>query len=261
MMRPKGKPRVIVSIVLAVLIAAILSVSLLLSDTEPETILPVSENTELSVVSEGTSVFISADERSDMLITKHPSRQLDIEKEGDSISIHTKGRGILEIALPSYLRLQDIDIETTNGDIAAERTMSDTLSLLSGSGSMLVSEVSSGKITAETESGNIIMTDTTSSETEISNSTGFIRAIGVLGENVNATAGSGAVYLVPIGTGRVSVTTESGDIDIIAGERSLYWNTETGKTDLFGEKAGNSGGTGNATVSITTCSGDIKISK
>ena len=259
-MKQPSRLRIATCIILAVIIAAILTISLLISETEPETVLPISETTELIVNTEMTSVFVAADDRADMLIAKHPPRKLKIERSGNRVNITTEGRGILEVSIPSWLRIENIEINTANGDIGISKTMSDNLSLSSKSGSMLITETSASAIKAISESGNIIMTDTTAETNCIHNIAGYIRAIGILG-NVESETESGGIYIVPIGNGKITAESVSGNVDVISGERAINWNTESGKVRLYGEDGTQSGGSEEAEVYIHSGSGNITISK
>lgn len=259
-MRRITRPRLIICISAAIIIAALLAFSLLITDADPQTFVPVSPSTELTIDAANTSVFISVDARQDLLIERHPSRNLRIEENGDEVIVTTKGNGILQISLPSWLRIYDIEVKTTSGDVAMERLMSENLSLITDTGSMLVTEVSSDSIKAESNRGNMIFTDTTSDTTTLFSENGYIRAIGILGD-INAESTSGNVYIVPIGEGNLTAETDSGDIDIIAGERSLKWNSDSGPVRIYGDIMPTSGGEEGAQVSAYSSRGKITISK
>ena len=251
--------RLPICIAAALIIAAILVISLLIADTDPQTMIPVSNLTELVIEAENTSVFISAEGRSDLLIERHPARNLHIEEDGSTIIIRTGGRGILQLSLPSWQRLASIKVSTSSGDIAMESFMSENLSISTESGSMMLTGVSSDTIRTDSRSGNMILTDTFSETTSMQNESGFIRAIGILGD-VEATTENGSIYIVPIGESTLAAESVSGAISIIAGERSIGWNT-SGNTTIYGEKAAPAGGAEDADVKAISEKGSITISK
>ena len=254
------KLRLSICIAAAVIIAALLAFSLIISDTDPVRELSINSNTAICIDAEETSLFISADERSSLLIERHPARNMQVDESGEEIHITTGGRGILEVSIPSWIRIEDLRITTTSGDVAVEDILSSKISISSESGSMMVTGTSAPSIRAESSSGNIILTDTSSESTSLQNSSGFIRGIGILGD-IEAKTKSGNIYIVPIGEGNVNAEADSGDISVIAGERSISWDTEIGKVTIFGEMQPTQSDNRDATVTAQTKSGDITISK
>ena len=258
----KKMPRIRVSlwVTAAVIIAAILAISIFLSRDASPSVFPVSENTVLTINTGDASVFISVESRMDMEVIGHHTRGLQVDSSGNSITISAGGRGIVEVSVPSWIRVKSIDISTTKGDIVVESVLAEEISLSSGSGSMMITETSSATIDGESVSGNIILTDTTSKTARLNNTAGFLRAIGTLG-NIDASTESGSIYIVPIGDGVIKAETNSGNVNIIAGERSLMWETAAGSAKIYGEAMPTAGGTEDAKVTVSTNTGNITIDK
>ena len=256
----KRTTRIRICIAAALLIAAILASSILLSGEASPTLMELPGTSTLTIETGEASVFISEQPRHDMEITRHHARSLQIEENDNDIHISARGPGIIEITLPSWSRLPLISIRTTSGDIVIENAMADSLLLSTESGSMMITETSIGDVEADSTSGNVIMTDTEADKTTITTKSGFIRAIGAYGD-LDAESESGNIYIVPVGSGRLTTETDDGNIEIIAGERSLMWNTAEGSVTIYGEIMPSSGGEENATVTAISSGGDISIAK
>ena len=244
----------------AAIIAAILALSIFAYRDSSPALLPVSEESSISINTKDASVFISVASRSDVEVIGHHTRRLQIDSDGDDIEVSAGGRGIVEVVVPSWIRLEDITVNTVHGDIAIESVLAKTISFTSESGSMMISETSSTAISVENSTGNIILTDTTSTDSVLSNASGFIRTIGTLG-NIEASTINGSIYIVPIGDGIITATTDTGNVNVIAGDRSVRWETESGAVKVYGEAVPTTGGVDSAEVSIFTEHGNITIDK
>ena len=242
------------------IVAAILAASLLIAGHDTRSFISVNEDTFITIDTGVASVFVSVEDRTDMLVMSHHARNLEIEEDGDSVRITGSGRGVIEISLPSWLRIDGMDISTSGGDIVIERLMADTLSAISESGSIMATGISSGDIRTESGSGSMILTDTVAEETALVTASGNIRAIGSMGD-ISASSGSGSVYIVPVSEGTIHTSTDSGATTIIAGERSISWSTASGTVTVYGDEMPSSGGTDGAVVAASSVSGDIIIAK
>ncbi len=257
MMHRNARQRMIITISAALAIVTILVISIMLGSDKNATI-PVSSSTKIVIDSKDTSVFITTEERVDAYIEQHTSREFEVNESGDAINITTRGKGILQICLPSWQRTKSITVSTTSGDIVMDTAMTQDIELSSMTGSMMITGTSSTTLRAESNSGNIILTDTYTEDTIINNGTGYIRAIGALG-NIMAEAKSGSIYVVPTGKNLISAKTDSGAINIISGDRSVSWSTEMGDAMIYGDALPPSGGPEDAEITAISTRGDITI--
>ena len=257
-MNRKTRERLIVCVAILA-IMALLGLGIIISGTDTETLIPATSSTDIIINAKDTSVFITAEERVDIFVEQHTSRNLQIDRKGETTTINAEGKGILQLSLPSWQRIESITVSTTSGDIVIDSIMTRSLDLESMTGTMMLTAISADKLMAESDSGNIILTDTYTKLTHIENGTGYIRAIGSIGD-IEAEAKAGSIYIVPTGESQIEATTDSGAINIIGGERSVYWST-SGSVVIRGEEAPSSGGDDEASIKAISGRGDITISE
>ena len=258
MMDDNPRSRRYILITAVIMLAVLLAVSTVRSARNSEAVFPATSATELSIIAGKTSVFVSTSNGNDIKARLSHADDLFVTHDGNRITIETGSMGILRIELPAEA-IASLSVSTSSGDVDLSSVRAGSISISTSSGSMIITSLESDSLKAESASGSITLTETEAGITELSSASGSITAISTSG-GISASTSSGNIYIVPDEESSVRALSASGNISIHSARGAVRWQTASGDARIFGLEMPSSGGTDNASIAVTTESGDISIS-
>lgn len=174
-----------------------------------------------------------------------------------------------EDVICSNLDVDYLTVRTTSGDIVlSDISAASTLEAGTSSGDVVLSSVKGTDAVISTTSGGVTGTGG-ASNWNVSTSSGDISLFPFQSDNLSLNTASGQIYLAPArNTNTISMTTTSGDVELLAPDQNFYlrYDTSSGSLDQGGIslRAGSGGeywrGDGNGcTIYVGTTSGDLTL--
>ena len=157
--------------------------------------------------------------------------------------------------VPEGYTFDDLTVNTTSGDIAAECSVTGSVKISTVSGEVKLANGTPSDVDINTTSGNADLNDmTVAGLINISTISGEITLTNVVTDDVDINTTSGEIIFNDLTTGTANIDTTSGDVSgTIAGDHEYDTSTVSGDIDLP------SNINGEPKIDISTVSGDISL--
>ena len=164
-----------------------------------------------------------------------------------------------DIDMEYYLAMDNIDIETSSGDVTVNGANSDTLTIATRSGNIKIDSASSKDTRISANSGDVSLGDVVTDNVDLKTSSGNITSGSIKAKRINGRASSGDVMIRDCDASEINIMTNSGDVSIGIGSEMKYeYTTKTSSGDV---NVPDSVKGADGKCSIETRSGDIDVTQ